>query len=105
MAIKQSINDKENDPANVGIRYSVSNPHPEFGVNSNIINESGHTVYPKWVDHPTEKDVVQISQSVGKDQFINHKVENKFPKRVLVQNEAEEKALLGGSKKGWDKDK
>lgn len=45
--------------------YGVSNPHPGFGKDPNIMNEYGHTKYPMWVD--------------GK----------------LANNEAEEKALRG----------
>jgi len=30
--------------------YSVENPHPGFGKDPNIINEYGHTKYPKWVN-------------------------------------------------------
>lgn len=100
--IKQSSNVNTNPNP-----YNVSNPHPGLGVDPNIINEFGHTKYPKYVDHPTEKEVVQIIQSMGKDQFITHKVKNDHPKRILVQNEAEEKALLGGIEKAkpksWDK--
>jgi len=47
--------------------YSVENPHPGFGKDPNIINELGHTKYPKWVNG------------------------------VVVQNEEEENALLNPS--------
>lgn len=30
-------------------QYGVANPHPGFGKDPNIINELGHTVYPKMV--------------------------------------------------------
>jgi hypothetical protein len=30
-------------------KYSVGNPHPLYGTDPNIINEYGHTAYPKWV--------------------------------------------------------
>lgn len=30
-------------------QYSVSNPHPGFGKDPNIINELGHTKYPMWI--------------------------------------------------------
>lgn len=36
----------------------------------------GFVEYPKWVEHPTEK-------------------EGNFPKRVIVKNEKEERDLLG----------
>ena len=29
--------------------YGVSNPHPGFGKDPNILNEFGHTKYPMWV--------------------------------------------------------
>ncbi len=45
--------------------YDVSNPHPGSGKDPNILNESGHTKYPMWVN--------------GK----------------IANNEAEEKALKG----------
>lgn len=31
-------------------KYDVSNPHPGFGKDPNILNEFGHTKYPRWVD-------------------------------------------------------
>jgi len=30
--------------------YTVSNPHPGFGKDPNILNEFGHTKYPMWVN-------------------------------------------------------
>ncbi len=57
--------------------YDVSNPHPGFGKDPNILNEFGHTKYPMWVG----------------DKIAN--------------NEAEEKALKGEvaeappTKTGW----
>jgi hypothetical protein len=30
-------------------QYDVSNPHPGFGKDPNILNEFGHTKYPMWV--------------------------------------------------------
>lgn len=29
--------------------YNLSNPHPLYGKDPNIINEFGHTHYPKWI--------------------------------------------------------
>lgn len=46
-------------------KYDLSNPHPGYGIDPNILNEYGHTRYPKWVDG------------------------------VVVNSEAEEKALTG----------
>lgn len=30
-------------------QWDVSNPHPGFGKDPNILNEYGHTKYPMWV--------------------------------------------------------
>lgn len=35
--------------------YNVSNPHPRYGKDDNIINEFGHTLYPKMV-YPNGKE-------------------------------------------------
>jgi hypothetical protein len=29
--------------------YTLDKPHPGYGKDDNIINQLGHTVYPKWV--------------------------------------------------------
>lgn len=44
------------------------------------LNEAGRPLYPKWVEHPSEKDT------------------RGFPKRILVKNKKEEDALLAGGK-------
>ena len=72
--------------------YSVSNPHPLHGKDPNIMNELGHTQYPKWIDHPSEKAA------------------SGFPARVLVQDTDHEAEVLGTAKakpkkgeEGWTK--
>ena len=65
------------------VKYSASNPHPLHGKDPNIMNELGHTHYPKFVDHPTEKD--------PRDK------EGRFPLRVIVENEEAEAELLGSA--------
>jgi hypothetical protein len=32
-------------------KWDVSNPHPGYGKDPNILNEYGHTKYPMWVDN------------------------------------------------------
>lgn len=44
-------------------RYTVSNPHPGFGKDPNILNEYGHTVYPKWVDSKSEGKRVLVANA------------------------------------------
>lgn len=36
-------------------KHSLENPHPGYGKDPNIINEYGHSIYPKWV-YPAGKD-------------------------------------------------
>lgn len=59
--------------------WDVSNPHPGYGKDPNILNEYGHTVYPKMI-YPH-----------GKEQA-----------GVLVQTEEEENALNSGETKPTD---
>lgn len=61
--------------------YTVSDPHPMFGKDPNILNELGHTKYPMYVDHPTDKEA-----------------SGRFPARVVVQDEDEHRALVGKPK-------
>lgn len=86
--------------------YTASNPHPLHGKDPNIMNELGHTHYPKWVDHPTEKRVDHIVTNTGNNIQQSASVETKFPVRVLVQDADEEAELLGKPKvkaKDWGK--
>lgn len=65
--------------------YNVSNPHPGFGVDDNVINEYGHTKYPKWIDDPSgAKD-----EKTGK------------PMRIIVKDAEEEKAKTSKKPAGW----
>jgi hypothetical protein len=89
--------------------YTASNPHPGHGIDPNIMNELGHTHYPKFVDHPTDKRVDHVVTTKKSGDSETHNIETKFPVRVLVQNKKEEDELMGTSKdegkksKGWDK--
>lgn len=58
--------------------YTLSNPHPLHGKDPNIINELGHTHYPKWIEHPTDKEA-----------------SGRWPLRVLVQDADEEAEITG----------
>jgi hypothetical protein len=53
-------------------KYSLENPHPGYGKDPNILNEYGHSIYPKMV-YPQGKD------------FAGQ----------IVNNQAEEDALMG----------
>lgn len=67
--------------------YTLDNPHPLYGKDPNILNEFGHTEYPKYVDSPTEKTTHSVTKK-------------EIPLKVLVQNKKEEAELLGKTK-GW----
>ena len=57
--------------------HDVSNPHPAFGKDPNIINEYGHTHYPKWVEN--EKGECVIVQDAKEEQELTGK-KPKVPK-------------------------
>lgn len=59
--------------------YGVSNPHPMFGKDPNVVNEMGHTTYPMWVD----TEVVDFKLADG----------TPVMKRVKVKDKKEHEAL------------
>ena len=63
--------------------YSVSEPHPDFGKDPNILNELGHTRYPRYVEHESKRVIVQNEQEefdlTGKVEFP---ITNKFKKKA-----------------------
>lgn len=67
--------------------YTLSNPHPLHGKDPNIMNELGHTHFPKFIEHPTEKEA-----------------SGRFPLRVLVADAEEEAEVLGHKGKTKAKD-
>lgn len=88
-------------------KYSASHPHPQHGIDPNIMNELGHTHYPKWIDHPTEKRVDHVTTHT-RDGSTTKSIETNFPLRVLVKDADEEAELVGTVKtkpkkgdKGW----
>lgn len=53
-------------------KYGVSNPHPGYGNNPNIINEAGHTRYPKRITDQHGKRVIvnnpdEEAEATGKE--------------------------------------
>ncbi len=94
MAVIKNV-DPENDPAKIGTRYTVR-------------HEYGHTVYPKYVDHPTLKQKHTTITYLGKDQSRLNTIETDIPERVIVNSKEEEDALMAGvelpkvkQKKAW----
>lgn len=121
MAISRQTQDSiENAPEKVGHRWTVSVPHPEYdpeNLEGNIINVFGHTRYPKYVDHPTKKEVHVTRTYFDKDKSVNNRIvcdgqdgRPDIPEKVLVNSKEEEDALLAGEElkkpavnKGWKK--
>lgn len=120
MAVTRQTQDNiDNDPDKVGHKWTVRNPHPDFDADNpdgNIINEFGHTRYPKEVDHPTKKRVDVTTTYIDKDKRVTNRIvcdgkdgRPDIPERVLVNSKEEEDALLAGEDfkkkpaKGWTK--
>lgn len=61
---------------NVG-QYNVSNPHPLYGKDPNIINEFGHTMYPKWVKGSNGDVIVKSAKEEA--EITGVEVKTKFP--------------------------
>ncbi len=51
--------------------YDVSNPHPGFGKDPNILNEFGHTLYPKFVTK-ANGDKVIVNTKAEEDEVLGH---------------------------------
>lgn len=47
--------------------YGPANPHPGHGKDPNIMNEFGHTVYPKWVKGQIAKDAKHEKEILGEE--------------------------------------
>ena len=47
--------------------YGPGNPHPLHGVDPNIMNEFGHTHYPKWVNGVLCKDEKHEKEVLGEE--------------------------------------
>lgn len=71
--------------------YDSENPHPGYGKDPNIINELGHSIYPKFV-FPK-----------GLEPKEGEKPD--FSKRVIVNNPAEEAKVTGVEIKEKNKSK
>lgn len=48
-------------------KYDVNNPHPGYGIDPNILNEYGHTRYPKWVGDKIVNSEAEEKALTGKD--------------------------------------
>lgn len=64
-------------------QFSVANPHPGFGKDPNIINELGHTAYPKWVRATNSERVIVNSPS--EEAEVTGSTGTELPKKPAVK--------------------
>ena len=57
--------------------YSLANPHPGFGKDPNILNEYGHTKYPKRIHSKIENQKVTVNNPTEEAKHLGKKVEDK----------------------------
>jgi len=82
--------------------YGLSNPHPLYNKDPNIMNEFGHTHYPKWVypNGTNNAGVLANDAKHEKEIFAEHQ-----PKEVKPQSKEVEKHFdppMKTKNKTWD---
>ena len=68
------------------VKYSLENPHPMYGKDPNIINELGHTIYPKMI-YPNGKDQPSVIVYNAREEA---ELLNKEPEEVKAENHSSE---------------
>jgi hypothetical protein len=58
-------------------QWDVSNPHPGFGKDPNILNEYGHTKFPMWADDKTtilknQEELEAYEAAKGGSEVVNN---------------------------------
>lgn len=56
-------------------QYTLENPHPLFGKDPNIVNEYGHTLYPKMVYPDGPMTVGKIVHDAAEEAAVMNKTE------------------------------
>lgn len=83
--------------------YDPQNPHPGFGKDPNILNEWGHTYYPKYVypkgSEPAEGEKPDLSKRV----IVNNPKEefNVTGKKPNLKGFSEKEEVKEEAKPGW----
>ena len=71
--------------------YSLENPHPLYGKDPNIINELGHTIYPKMVYPKGKTEPGQVVRNAKEEAEVmgkpheEVKIENTHNAETLVE--------------------
>jgi hypothetical protein len=76
-------------------KYTLENPHPGYGTDPNIINEYGHTLYPKWIDSKIEGKRIVVNSPMEEAQHTEVKEEKKEEKKVKKEVKEEPEAPDG----------
>lgn len=63
-------------------KYSLANPHPGFGKDPNILNEYGHTEYPKRIFSKIENKKVTVDNPMEEAQHTEKQVAKKVPAKT-----------------------
>lgn len=89
-------------------KYTLSDPHPLHGKDPNIINEYGHTEYPKYVHQFDEKgaikkDVEVIEKANDKGHMYKTVGAVTHYSRVVNNESEEEEAVSEGFAEKWVK--
>lgn len=89
-------------------KYTLSNPHPLHGKDPNILNEYGHTEYPKFVHQFDEKGAIARKHEVGdkfNDKGIPYKtiLNTEYSSRIVNNADEEAEAAAEGFTEKWVK--
>jgi hypothetical protein len=57
-------------------KYDLSNPHPGYGIDPNIMNEFGHTIYPKFIGDKIVNSAREEMELTGKEPEENPAVKD-----------------------------
>ncbi len=75
------------------VPFSLSNPHPLYGKDPNIMNEFGHTHYPKWIYPDGGTNGVLVNDAKHEKEVLGIKEEKKKPLKLHDDREL-----------GWNKE-
>jgi len=87
---------EEQQKPNERVEYNISNPHPMHGKDPNILNEFGHTEYPKFLHkfHPEKGHIMKTGEGKFND-----------PHDSIIVNDEDEEAdqVANGYAEKWIK--
>ena len=63
-------------------QYSLSNPHPGYGKDPNILDELGRTEYPKKIFSKVENKRVTVNNPTEEEQHTGKKTKEQKPAKI-----------------------